>query len=181
MQYEVEQKYVVTDSHSLLAKLGVLGTELGEPTEQVDTYFASPSRDFGKTDEALRLRRDGGNAWITYKGPKIDKETKTRREIELQFIKGESHERAEELLEALGYKKVRDVKKTRRRGVAVFEGNEVDVVLDVVAGLGEYLELEITVEEAGVDEAKKAIASLAEHLELTKVERRSYLEMLLGK
>jgi len=36
-----------------------------------------------RRDEALRIRVVGDKSFVTYKGPKLDKTTKTRREIEL--------------------------------------------------------------------------------------------------
>ena len=54
---------------------------------QEDIYFNSPIVDFAKTDEALRIRTtkqgDEKHIFITYKGAKIDSESKTREEIEL--------------------------------------------------------------------------------------------------
>ena len=48
---------------------------------QVDEYYAHPARDFAITDEALRLRTENNLTVITYKGPKLDRETKTREEF----------------------------------------------------------------------------------------------------
>ena len=42
-----------------------------------------PCRDFAQTDEALRIRTVGDTSFVTYKGPKLDATTKTRRELEL--------------------------------------------------------------------------------------------------
>ena len=85
MSYEVEQKYRVTGFRRVVQRLEELGATLGEPVEQVDTYYAHPSRDFGETDEAFRLRRIGTMTCMTYKGPRIDANTKTRKEIEISF------------------------------------------------------------------------------------------------
>ena len=57
-------------------------TRPGEPAEQVDTYFSHPARDFAATDEALRIRSIDQENFVTYKGPKLDATTKTRREID---------------------------------------------------------------------------------------------------
>ena len=83
MQYEVEQKFPVADLAAVEAGLAALGAGISAPREEVDLYFAHPARDFAATDEALRLRLTGLQGSITYKGPKIDAVTKTRREIEL--------------------------------------------------------------------------------------------------
>src|SRR3954468_18985093 len=83
MQYEVEQKHRVTDEAALMARLRESGGHLETSIEQSDQYFAHPCRDFAKTDEALRIRKVEAKAFVTYKGPKLDTTTKTRREIEL--------------------------------------------------------------------------------------------------
>jgi len=81
MQYEVEQKFPVSDMPALQERLIALGATIGETQVEVDLYFGHPARDFSKTDEALRIRRIGAKNCITYKGPKIDITTKTRCEI----------------------------------------------------------------------------------------------------
>ena len=67
----------------------------------------------------------------------------------------------------------------RRRAGVVWEGNEIDVSLDDVQGLGLFLELEMSATDDDLDDARAALASLAQHLKLEAGERRSYLEMLL--
>ena len=102
MKYEVEQKFPVGDLAGVEARLSALGAAVSEPREEVDLYFAHPARDFAATDEALRIRRVGESNCITYKGPKIDRTTKTRREIELAIPSGaEVPDAWQELFEAL--------------------------------------------------------------------------------
>ena len=48
-----------------------IGARYIETREERDLYFNHPLRDFGETDEALRLRLVSGRCLITYKGPKI--------------------------------------------------------------------------------------------------------------
>ena len=55
MRYEVEQKHRVEDVAALKAKLAEREVTLGPAVEQSDEYFAHPSRDFARTDEALRI------------------------------------------------------------------------------------------------------------------------------
>ena len=81
MHIEVEQKFRAAHSPELLARLQRLGATIEEPIEQIDQYFAHPVRDFAQTDEALRIRRVGDLNFVTYKGPKLDSTTKTRREL----------------------------------------------------------------------------------------------------
>jgi adenylate cyclase class 2 len=178
--FEVEQKHRVDDERSLLERLAERGVEIGPPVQQSDRYFAHPSRDFSQTDEALRIRTVGDRSYVTFKGPKLDKTTKTRREIELPLDASDADgTKFGELLNELGFRQVAVVRKKRRSFHLSEKGHRVEGALDSVEGVGEFVELELRSDEAGLDEAKRIISSLASELELGPVERRSYLEMLL--
>ena len=182
--FEVEQKYVVSPDElpEIERRLQAASAECRPEVTQIDTYFAHPQRDFGQTDEALRLRQVGKANFVTYKGPKIDAQTKTRREIELPLPPGaEGLNRFRELLELLSFHPVRQVSKRRRVAVLRWESARVEVALDDVAGLGTFVELEISAEPSQLDSARASLADLATHLGLKQVERASYLELLLQK
>lgn len=181
MQYEVEQKFATPDPAKLRTLLDQLGATAGRSVRQVDTYFAHPARDFAATDEALRIRQVGGENFVTYKGPKIDTTTKTRREIELPLAPTPVEaEQFGELLAALGFCEVARVAKTRIPYRLDWQDQLVEIALDDVDQLGAYAELEVAVEQADVDSARTAIGDLAERLGLGPGERRSYLELLLA-
>ena len=119
---------------------------------EIDLYFAHPSRDFAKTDEGLRLRRKGDVNCITYKGPKIDATTKTRREIELPLAPGpESLASWTALLEAIGFRPLAEVRKSRRKAAVPWQGRTVEASLDNVEGLGTFVEFELQAEDSGLD------------------------------
>ena len=190
--YEVELKYRVADGRAIEDRLAGLGACWHGTTEQVDRYFNHPSRDFAVTDEALRLRSTAAGVAITWKGPRLDATAKTRREIELPLALAAVPAAAEassaipatldrwtELLEALGFRRVREVAKRRRLATVAWEGAAIEVALDHVAGLGDFVELELQAEFAGIAVAAARIESLARELGCANPERRSYLEMLL--
>lgn len=182
--FEVEQKYVVEagDLPEIERRLNQMQPERRPAVTQIDTYFAHPQRDFGQTDEALRLRQVGEANFITYKGPKVDTTTKTRREIELPLSPGRAGAKQfQELLVSLSFQPVRQVRKTRRPILIEWEHQRIEVALDDVADLGLFVELEISADEGELDAARAVLASLATHLGLSRVERTSYLELLLGK
>src|SRR5688572_12433222 len=107
MQYEVEQKHRVEDVAALVAQLVQRGVTLDPPVTQADQYFSHPARDFAKTDEALRIRTAGECSFVTYKGPKLDTTTKTRRELELPLHPEDAEgTKFAELLAALGFRPV---------------------------------------------------------------------------
>lgn len=151
---------------------------LGQPArveEHEDVYFAHPARDLAATDEALRLSQRGGRVDITYKGPKLDAGSKARREIVVPVPDASA---ARALLEALGFRAAREVRKRR----SVFERAGFEVAWDEVPGLGAFVELERQlpedVDRASVErEAKALLASWGIHA----TERRSYLELLVTR
>jgi adenylate cyclase class 2 len=182
MQFEVEQKHPVADVAALVAELEQRGVTIDTQVEQVDHYFNHPSRDFARTDEALRIRSTRGQSFVTYKGPKLDRVTKTRRELELPLDSEDADgSRFAELLEALGFKSVALVRKRRRTFHIEFHGRDIEGALDDVFNVGTFVELELQADEGDLDETRAAIAALASDLNLAPSERRSYLELLLER
>lgn len=178
MQFEAEVKFPIADPGAVRRRLEQLGTRFYKSERQCDWYFAHPSRDFAQTDEALRVRLADESAALTYKGPRIDATTKTRRELELA-LPPPAADTCRQILQALGFRLVAEVRKQREHGQLSWQGASVHVCLDEVDRLGWFVELELLADAAGVDEARESLMQLAETLQLTGSERRSYLELLL--
>jgi adenylate cyclase class 2 len=187
--YEVELKFHVADAAALERQLADLGGRFASPIEQIDRYFAHPARDFAVTDEALRLRRVGDDVAITWKGPRLGVGAKTREELELGVAAvtspagtasgSDTIDRWTKLLEALGFRQVREVAKRRRPVRVAWNGVEIEAAVDHVAGIGDFVELELLAEADGVSQATEQLESLAAALGCTHPERRSYLELML--
>ncbi|GIX05178.1 MAG: hypothetical protein KatS3mg114_1047 [Planctomycetaceae bacterium] len=178
--YEVELKYRMAESAQTWERLLALGaTTLAELTEK-DEYWNHPCRDFRLTDEALRIRQCGRHAWLTYKGPREDQQSKMRREIEVKLT---PHDDTGllwgGLLEALGFRRVRIVEKRRRRGIVTWEQQDVTWSWDTVPPLGEFLELEVLADEHHRWEIRDCLLRLAATLGLKDQETRSYLQLLI--
>ena len=174
--YEVEVK-VRADHERARDRLEALGADPLGTVEQVDTYYGHPVREFAETDEALRIRRetreDGDGATrITYKGPLVEADSKTRLEHETGVADGET---MAAILEELGFEPVETVEKTRER----FRVDDYVVTLDSVADLGEFLEVET--EARDVEPAREGAFDLLGDLDLDPDEqiRTSYLGLLL--
>jgi adenylate cyclase class 2 len=177
---EVEVKYRAADHARIEEQLRRWSARLAEGREDADTYVNAPHRDFAKTDEAFRVRRIGEKNFVTYKGPKTDAHTKTRREIEVPLADGAAAaDQFQELLVALGFKPVAVVRKRRRVFDLTRDGFALHVSLDDVAGVGKYAEIEIVAPDSEFDRAKATVLQVAAELGLTEMERRSYLELLL--
>ena len=176
--YEVELK-VRADHDAVRDRLDERGAEPVGRVTQVDTYYDAPTRSFAETDEALRIRREQTpeelTVSLTYKGPLVEEESKTREERETGVEDGEA---ARAILKALDCEAVATVEKRRER----FALDGHTVTLDDVADLGEYVEVETNVEtESDVEAAREGAAALLERLGLDPEEqiRTSYLELLL--
>lgn len=174
---EVEVKAKIDNFEDMEKKLSELGAEKTKNEFQEDIYFNSPVVDFAKTDEALRIRttkqNDDENIFITYKGPKIDAKSKTRKEIEMGI---EEAEKCSEIFEAIGFKKVRTVRKNRQ----YYSYENFEISLDDVEGLNPYMEIEIALEDGSdYNSAQNSIFELFSKLGITDgFERTSYLELL---
>ena len=127
------------------------------------------------------MRRVGERNCITYKGPKIDAETKTRRELELPLGDGEAaREQYAELLLVLGFRPVATVRKLREPARLLWQGHQIEAALDTVEQLGLFVELETSADQASLPAAKAAVGALANQLGLCDGERHSYLELFLS-
>ncbi|QDT17933.1 class IV adenylate cyclase [Alienimonas californiensis] len=191
--YEVELKFPLPpggDRDAVLQALANRGAAFGEPVTQVDVYYNHPVRDFAETDEALRVRIVTGadgvpHGRMTYKGPKVDADTKTRVEFEPKLAAGPNNVHAlTEALRRLGFREVFTVTKTRRTAEIVVEADDAaqrnyEVTRDAVEGLGEYLEIETSADDGSLSSARTALLAFAADLGLRASERRSYLGLLL--
>jgi adenylate cyclase class 2 len=116
---------------------------------------------------------------VTWKGPRIDAATKTRREIELPLAvaggpgphaAAAAIDRWTGLLEALGFRRVREVAKRRRPATVAWQGADVELELELPAASTDEL-----------PRARERLESLARRLGCGPPERRSYLELLVGR
>lgn len=163
MSFEYEVKHRILRVEQVEKGLSDLGAAFKGKKIQKDVYFSHPERDFGKSDEALRIRTERGKkgdaCYLTYKGPKLDPEKggKSRREIEVRTAENEEVARA--LLEALGFVPAGTVEKTRRYYLLERE-YDIEICLDSIKGLGQFLELEIRGGGKERDEMVKAVEEL---------------------
>ncbi|MBB6645861.1 class IV adenylate cyclase [Halobellus ruber] len=183
--YEVELK-LRADHDAVRAALDDAGATPDRQVRQVDTYYDAPHRDFAETDEALRLREEtrervGGEEQpdpttrITYKGPLVEAESKTREEHETAVADGDE---AAGILAGLGFEPAAVVEKER----TFFEVDGYTVSLDRVDGLGEFVEVEAETAESGdVAAVREGAAEVLRGLGLDPDEqvRTSYLGLLL--
>ncbi|BFH73335.1 class IV adenylate cyclase [Sulfurisphaera javensis] len=141
---------------------------------QVDIYYNSPVRDFRKTDEALRLRVINNNMIeLTYKGPKLSQQSKSREEI---IVKVDNLNSMDLILQRLGFIKTLKIEKIRKN----YKIDKFIVSLDKVTDLGEFIEIEgINVKEEELTQFVNTF--LKEFNILGEKTLKSYLELLIDK
>lgn len=180
---EVEIKLSVKNDEYLELNLIKNGFLKGDLVEESDIYFNSDIHNFRKTDEALRLRRSDNKTTgvvknvMTYKGPKIDNISMTRKELETEVLDGDV---CKEILCSLGFTQMYPVNKLRQ----YYFYQNMTACIDHVERLGCFLELEMIVEKDC--ERKRALQQINNILEklgyyMEDTTRVSYLSMLQKK
>lgn len=169
---EIEVKSPCDDLRRVERILVEKGAKLTGRRRQVDIFMSHPARDFGATDEALRIRMEDGSGSLTYKGPKTDKDTKTREELKMDV---RDIDALLLILRRLGFRVSGRVEKMR----TTYSIQGVTVCLDSVSDLGDFVESEY--EGTDLEDGKEAVFSMMRELGLRGNERRSYLELLLEK
>ena len=140
-----------------------------------DIYYNAPHRDFGVTDEAIRVRYTNDNAVVTYKGAKIKTSAlKAREELNMVVDSGAVFE---QMLDRLGFTRTAEVNKWREN----YRLFEAAITLDEVENLGTFIEIEILSADensnptARIEEIAKEVGVFGEPI------LASYLELLLSK
>ncbi|MFW9974357.1 MAG: class IV adenylate cyclase [Candidatus Thorarchaeota archaeon] len=185
--FEVEVKVAIEDIELMTRKLVDSGAKELNSEVQIDIYFDHPCRTFVKTDEAVRVRtRSPLNKHgietshapneLTYKGPKLDKETKTRVEY---TVGTDNADQLTSILESLGFKPIAKI--TKRR--TFFNLRNITISVDDVEDVGLFLELEfLAYQKEEMELAKKNIFELLGELGIDAKQsiRDSYLEMYMA-
>jgi len=185
--YEVEMK-VRAGHETVESALNAAGAEFVDSVVQEDTYYDAPHRNFAETDEALRIRReqnlqsdqaeaeDGTETTkITYKGPLLEAESKSREEHETSVA---DREAVVGIFDGLGFEPAATVRKER----AHYRLDGYTVTLDSVDGLGEFVEVETETEDDDIEAAREGARAVLDDLGLDADEqiRTSYLGLLLA-
>lgn len=185
--YEVELK-VPASLDQVRERLQATDAEKTGHRRQRDVYYDAPHRDFAATDEALRVRyesdlddesaRDttgGDTSRLTYKGPRLDAESKTRTEHETAV---RDPDEIDAILARLGFEPAATVEK--RREYWAFE--QFTVTLDAVTDVGEFVEIEREVtDEAAIDATRESAIEVLSRLDIDAANQvqTSYLGLLL--
>ena len=177
---EVEFKFPVPDLAQTRSEVIALGAQVTGKVDQSDEYLNDPVRDFAKQDIALRIRQVDGRYGLTFKGPNLDPTAKIRTEIETDLQDRQTADQIRATFLGIGFFSVAVVAKQREKLTLDWQEFVVQVCLDDVAEVGQFVELELVVDDLqAMPAAKQALQQLAAELKLTDATRTSYLEMLL--
>lgn len=182
MSIEVELKVKILSKEEIINKLENLNFIKSSLVVETDTYFTSSHHDFISLDEALRIRNvlnkstNETKSVITYKGAKLDNISLSRKELETEI---KDSKIVKEILENIGFNAVPPLIKERQ----YLKNNNITACVDTVKGLGEYLELEIIVEnnsdkEKSLVELENLLLKLGYSMKDTI--STSYLSMLMS-
>jgi adenylate cyclase class 2 len=180
---EVEAKARVNDLEELARKVERIGGKFVKEVTQEDLYFRHPFRDLKERDEALRLRKEGENYTLTFKGRRVGSGAKIREELE---VKVSDYRKMIKLLERLEFEKSFIIRKRRKEFIL----DNIVIALDSVKGLGEFVEMEGIVAEKGKEaelsrmkNLKTELFNLADRLGISREQltTKSYLELLTSK
>jgi len=187
--YEVEIKLSVSDKEVMKQKIIQAGGVPLNTDLQIDIYYDHPCRSFSETDESIRIRRraltkdsstketEHAPVELTYKGPKVDKKTKTRIEYTVG-LEEENYEIINKILISTGFRFVATITKIRE----FFDISGITASLDDVTDVGLFIELELIADgDDRMKEARERILKLVKTLGFDEKDtiRESYLDLYL--
>ena len=172
---EVELKVKILTLDPVRDRLREKNAQFLGRVHEHDIYYNAPHRDFGVTDEAVRVRYTDDHAVVTYKGPKIRKYgLKAREELNFAVECGTTFET---MLDRLGFTRTLEVNKWREN----YKLGPASICLDSVDELGTFAEIEVITEDDG-DNPTAQIEKIARDIGVVgEPLLASYLELLLAK
>ena len=171
--YEVEVKAVLKDRKAVLKKLQNLGCQWSEELHQVDYVFApkgTPYPDVPMGATVLRVRKQNDKYFFTLKIPQSSHQDCIEREMEIK-----DGEMMVEILELMRWDKLPTVEKKRIKT----NFKDMEIVLDKVELLGEFIEVEKIVTHEDHKDRKKVQRELINFLETLGIRKED--EVIDGK
>ena len=162
--FEIEQKYRLKDPERVRWALKRMGARKIAEGSETNEFF-DRGRKLREKRLAMRLRKYGGKAVLTLKGPRLKSKFTKRMEIETPI----ECATAKEMLHFLGCQIWRQYSKKRE----VYKLGKTIVTVDFLKKFGWFLEIEGQPRAIGKFEKKLG-------LRVSDREKRSYLQMMFG-
>lgn len=168
---EIEMRFKADED--MKEKLMFLGAKVTNKLHQIDTYFKH-SKDKNR-DLLIRIRREGDQSKLTFKGSTKDKEDIAWPEWENEI---QNPDALEQLFLTNGIIKLCTINKKRTS----YNYNNLEINYDVISELGTFVEVEIQTKdlEHGKAELLDFITNDLE-IDSTKIIKQGYVPMLLNK
>jgi len=171
---EVEVKAKINDKDLVENKVISQGAVLKEEKYQHDILLDPPHTDFAKSDQVLRIRNSKGIWKLDYKTPRLDNETKSRKEFSVKIEDGKV---LKDILVWMNFALVGEIEKKR----TTYQLQDISIHFDEVTNLGSFIEVEIFADEQEFESAKKRIFTFLEELGISETIKKDYLELLWEK
>ncbi len=166
--YEVEVKARLRDKESIINKLKEMGCLFSEELHQIDHIFIPKDVIFPPPFEVpvLRVRKQNDKHLFTMKISQSNRQDCIEKELEIS-----DGDKMLEILHHINYKKVPIVNKKRIK--AKFD--DIEVVIDSVKDLGEFIEVEKIVEEENPELRQKIQTELLDFLTVLGIPKEDHL------
>jgi adenylate cyclase class 2 len=167
--YEVEVKARLKDRAMVKEKLESLGCKFGDELHQVDTIFApkgTPYPLFPLGTPAIRVRKQNEKYFFTLKIPQQNYQDSIEREMEIK-----DGPMMVEIFELMQWDNLPTVDKKRIKT----NYKDMEIVLDTVKDLGEFIEVEKVVTNDDRGEREKIQDELYIFLETIGVSKEDYV------
>lgn len=166
--YEVEVKARLEDRAKVIRKLEELGCKFGGELHQVDHIFIPEKLIFPPPigTPVLRVRNQDGKHILTLKISQSGRQDSLERELEI----GDG-DMMIEIIKLLNYQKVPTVDKKRIKTRL----GDMEVVIDEVKDLGEFIEVEKVVTHADPEDRMKIQKELCDFLETIGIPKEDLL------
>jgi adenylate cyclase class 2 len=162
--YEVEVKAIVKDRQALINKLEFLGCRFSEELHQIDRVFFPQGFSFPPPigTQILRVRKSNDKYFFTLKISQSSRQDSIEREMEIK-----DGEMMVEIIKLLNWQEAPTVDKRRIKTNV----NDIEIVLDQVEQLGEFVEAEKIVKNQKEEDRIKIQEELLDFLETLGIKR----------
>ncbi len=171
---EVEVKAQINDRDSVENKVVANGAIFKAEKYQYDLLLDPPTTNFAQSDQVLRIRNSNGIWKLDYKTPRLDQETKSRKEFSVKIEDGNL---LKEILVWMNFTIVGEIEKRRK----TYQLADLSIHFDEVTHLGSFIEIEAFADEHEFELSKKKIFSFLKELGISETIKKDYLELLWEK
>lgn len=178
---EIELKFPILNSNEIQLFL-TKNAKYKLESFQHDIYFNPPHRNFledkDNVCEWFRIRVSNQKAEINYKDW-LPHEVKIKTHCKEYETVVDSYDQLREILNALNFVKLIEVKKTRK----IWDYNDVEISIDIVDDLGEFIEIEYKGNLSNINDARKYLFQILVEIgaKTAEIDLKGYPFLMLEK